>query len=353
MNSVDAFDLLATTVLLLGSSGEVISANAAAEDMFGRSRRHLAGCAASSLFERADATMQAISQACSGEVAECRLFATVRRGQECAEVSMTCMALSNQPWAALIEVMDIHQRTIVDRTRRLVDEINTQHELLRNLAHEVKNPLGGLRGAAQLLESELPDPSLTEYTKVIISEADRLQSLVDRLAVPQRIPVRWQSVNIHEVCERVCALIRAEFRDVTLIRDYDASMPEIKADSSRLVQALLNVMRNAAQILTQQASNPASPHPQVTIKTRIARQVMLRHKQHRMAVVVSVIDNGPGVPIHLRERIFHPLVTGRDGGTGLGLSLAQDFVQQHGGVIEFDSQPGQTEFRLLLPMEPT
>lgn len=245
----------------------------------------------------------------------------------------------------------MHQRNIVDRTRRLVDEINTQHELLRNLAHEVKNPLGGLRGAAQLLESELPDPALTEYTKVIISEADRLQALVDRLAVPQRMPVQWHRVNIHEVCERVCALIRAEFRDITLVRDYDASMPEIKADSARLVQALLNVMRNAAQILSQ--SELSLSKQQITIRTRIARQVMLRHKQHRMAAVITVIDNGPGVPEHLRDRIFHPLVTGREGGTGLGLSLAQDFVQQHGGVIEFDSVPGHTEFRLLLPMEPT
>ncbi len=351
MNSVNAFDLLATTVLLLGSSGEVMSANAAAQDMFGRSRRHLIGCQASSLFDRNEATELAIAQACSAEVAECRLFATVKRGQESAEVSLTCLALSHQPWAALVEVMDIHQRIMVDRTRRLVDEINAQRELLRNLAHEVKNPLGGLRGAAQLLEAELPDPSLTEYTKVIISEADRLQALVDRLAVPQRMPLQWQSVNIHEVCERVCALIRAEFRDITLVRDYDASMPEIKADASRLVQALLNVMRNAAQILTQ--SDPATQRPQVTLRTRIARQAMLRHKQHRMSVVVTVIDNGPGVPGELKERIFHPLVTGRDGGTGLGLSLAQDFVQQHGGVIEFDSHPGHTEFRLLLPMEPT
>jgi two-component system nitrogen regulation sensor histidine kinase GlnL len=220
---------------------------------------------------------------------------------------------------------------------------------LRNLAHEVKNPLGGLRGAAQLLELELPDPALQEYTRVIISEADRLQALVDRLAAPQRMPVQWQSVNIHEVSERVCALVRAEFREVAILRDYDASMPEFRADPARLMQALLNIVRNAAQIMT--GPNPTrSPH--ITIKTRVARQVLLRHKQHRMAIVVTVIDNGPGVPVSLQDRIFHPLVTGREGGTGLGLSLAQDFIQQHGGVIEFDSQPGRTEFRLMLPLEP-
>ena len=163
------------------------------------------------------------------------------------------------------------------------------------------------------------------------------------------MPVQWQSVNIHEICERVCALVRAEFRDVAILRDYDASMPEFRADPSRLMQALLNIVRNAAQMLTQPVAT-RSPH--ITIKTRIARQVILRHTQHRRAAVVSVTDNGPGVPENLRDRIFHPLVTGRDGGTGLGLSLAQDFVQQHSGVIEFDSKPGHTEFRLMLPMEP-
>ena len=349
MNSAEAFDLLATTVLLLNSTGEVVETNAAAEVMFGRSRRHLVGQPAAFLFDRDPALEQSVQQACSGEVADCRQFARTRRGAETVEVAVTSVALSHPVWAALIEVKDLEQRVLLDRSIRLVGEIDTQHELLRNLAHEVKNPLGGLRGAAQLLESELPDPALREYTSVIISEADRLQALVDRLAAPQRMPIQWQAVNIHEVCERVCALVHAEFREVSLLRDYDASMPEFRADPARVMQALLNIVRNAAQILTS-TNSTQSPH--ITIKTRIARQVLLRHKQHRLAVVVSIIDNGPGVPGALRDRIFHPLVTGREGGTGLGLSLAQDFAQQHGGVIEFDSQPGHTEFRLQLPMEP-
>jgi two-component system nitrogen regulation sensor histidine kinase GlnL len=349
MYSADAFDLLSTTVLLLNSTGEVVEANAAAEVMFGRSRRNLLGQPAAFLFDRDKALAHSIQQACRGEVADCRQFARVRRGVETVEVAVTSVALSQPLWSALIEIKDLEQRVLADRSSRLVDEIDTQHELLRNLAHEVKNPLGGLRGAAQLLESELPDPALREYTSVIISEADRLQALVDRLAAPQRMPVQWQAVNIHEICERVCALVRAEFREVALLRDYDASMPEFRADPARVMQALLNIVRNAAQIMT--GFHPTqSPH--ITIKTRIARQVLLRHKQHRLAAVVTVTDNGPGVPQSLKERIFHPLVTGRDGGTGLGLSLAQDFIQQHGGVIEFESQPGHTEFRLQLPMEP-
>ena len=349
MYSAEAFDLLSTTVLLLNSTGEVVEANAAAEVMFGRSRRNLVGQPAAFLFDRDKALAHSIQQACRGEVADCRQFARVRRGVETVEVAVTSVALSQPLWSALIEIKDLEQRVLADRSSRLVDEIDTQHELLRNLAHEVKNPLGGLRGAAQLLESELPDPALREYTSVIISEADRLQALVDRLAAPQRMPVQWQAVNIHEICERVCALVRAEFREVALLRDYDASMPEFRADPARVMQALLNIVRNAAQVMT--GFQPTqSPH--ITIKTRIARQVLLRHKQHRLAAVVTVIDNGPGVPETLKERIFHPLVTGRDGGTGLGLSLAQDFIQQHGGVIEFESQPGHTEFRLQLPMEP-
>lgn len=349
MYSAEAFDLLSTTVLLLNSTGEVVEANAAAEVMFGRSRRNLLGQPAAFLFDRDKALAHSIQQACRGEVADCRQFARVRRGVETVEVAVTSVALSQPLWSALIEIKDLEQRVLADRSSRLVDEIDTQHELLRNLAHEVKNPLGGLRGAAQLLESELPDPALREYTSVIISEADRLQALVDRLAAPQRMPVQWQAVNIHEICERVCALVRAEFREVALLRDYDASMPEFRADPARVMQALLNIVRNAAQVMT--GFQPTqSPH--ITIKTRIARQVLLRHKQHRLAAVVTVIDNGPGVPESLKERIFHPLVTGRDGGTGLGLSLAQDFIQQHGGVIEFESQPGHTEFRLQLPMEP-
>ena len=349
MYSAEAFDLLSTTVLLLNSTGEVVEANAAAEVMFGRSRRNLLGQPAAFLFDRDNALERSFEQACTGEVADYRQFARLRRGAETVEVAVTSVALAQPLWSALIEIKDVEQRVLVDRSSRLVDEIDTQHELLRNLAHEVKNPLGGLRGAAQLLESELPDPALREYTSVIISEADRLQALVDRLAAPQRMPVQWQAVNIHEVCERVCALVRAEFRDVALLRDYDASMPEFRADPARLMQALLNIVRNAAQIMT--GFHPTqSPH--ITIKTRIARQVLLRHKQHRLAAVVTVTDNGPGVPESVKERIFHPLVTGRDGGTGLGLSLAQDFIQQQGGVIEFESQPGHTEFRLQLPMEP-
>ncbi len=350
MMNVEAFDLLATAVLLLSREGRIEYANAAAEDLFGRSRKQLVGRAAAQLFDETQEIEHSIEQALAREFADLRQQVGVRRGNDSVQVAATVVALAEHRWPVLIEAREIEQRVLADRNHRLVDEIETQRELLRNLAHEVKNPLGGLRGAAQLLEAELPDASLTEYTQVIISEADRLQSLVDRLATPQRAPLYTRSVNIHEICERVCALIRAEFRsDVALLRDYDASVPDLRADAERLIQSLLNVVRNAAQALTQPRQ---TDNAQITLRTRVVRQVMLAHRQHRMALMVAVIDNGPGIPETLRERIFHPLVTGRADGTGLGLSLAQDFVQQHGGIIEFESRPGHTEFRLVLPMEP-
>lgn len=365
--NVDALDLLATSVLLINAQGEIEHANAASEDMFGRSRRQLVGQRAAVLFGQPAEIEGSISRAVSGKFADVRQSAQVLRVSGTVEVSVSSVALSGQPWPVLIETREIEQRLLADRNHRLVEEIETHRQLLRNLAHEVKNPLGGLRGAAQLLEAELPEASLTEYTQVIISEADRLQALVDRLIGPQRVPLHAKPVNIHEICERVCALLQAEFRDmVVIVRDYDASMPDVPGDAARLMQAVLNVARNAAQelaLFTQakrapiemmfdEESGTSYPVPNtITLRTRVARQVMLAHRQHRLGLVLSIIDNGPGVPEDIRDRLFHPLVTGRAGGTGLGLSLAQDFVQQHGGIIEFDSRPGCTEFRIVLPME--
>lgn len=353
MINTHAFDLLSTTVLLLNQDGCVQECNTAAQDLFGRSKRHLIGQMVLSLFDEDKDLAQSVHLACTGVLQGRRQGAVLNTLADPIEVSLTIMSLSAQPWSAIIEIKTIEHRLIVDRTQRLVDEIETQHALLSNLAHEVKNPLGGLRGAAQLLEAELPDPRLIEYTQVIISEADRLQTLIDRLAVPQTQPREWEDVNIHQVCDRVAALIQAEYKTIKVTRDYDASIPDLRGDSQRLVQALLNVVKNAAQILSGSMTDSSPFIAHIVLRTRIARRVALRDRQHKLAVVVSVIDNGPGVPESLRDRIFHPLVTGREGGSGLGLSIAQDLIQQHGGVIEFDSRPQCTEFRLMLPLERT
>jgi two-component system nitrogen regulation sensor histidine kinase GlnL len=230
----------------------------------------------------------------------------------------------------------------------VVDQIEVNKELLRNLAHEIKNPLGGIRGAAQLLQMDLIDKSLIEYTQVIIHEADRLQSLVDRLLAPHRQPHKLGIVNIHEICERVRQLILVEFpQGLTVVRDYDASIPEFQGDREQLIQALINIAHNAAQALEERIADGTAS---LTFRTRIDRQVLLGKARHKLALQLHVIDNGPGVPPEIKDRIFYPLVTGRAGGSGLGLSLAQNFVQQHGGIIECESAPGRTEFRMLIPL---
>jgi two-component system nitrogen regulation sensor histidine kinase GlnL len=219
---------------------------------------------------------------------------------------------------------------------------------VRNLAHEIKNPLGGIRGAAQLLQMEVNSKELTEYTQVIIHEADRLQSLVDRLLAPHRRPHVVADVNIHEVCERVRSLIQAEFpRGLEVVRDYDASIPEFRGDREQLIQAVLNIAHNATQVLSERI---ASGTAQLLLRTRVARQVTFGRQRFRLALELHIEDNGPGVPEDIRDRIFHPLVSGREGGSGLGLTLAQTFVQQHSGTIECDSIPGRTLFKILIPL---
>ena len=202
--------------------------------------------------------------------------------------------------------------------------------------------------AAQLLELEMDSPELTEYTQVIIHEADRLQSLVDRLLAPHRRPHTVGDVNIHEVCERVRSLILAEFpRGLAVERDYDTSIPEFHGDREQLIQAVLNIAHNATQVLGDRI---LAGDATIQLRTRIARQATFGKRRFRLALELHIQDNGPGVPEAIRDRIFHPLVSGRDGGSGLGLTLAQTFVQQHNGTIECDSQPGRTVFKLLIPL---
>ena len=231
----------------------------------------------------------------------------------------------------------------------MMDQSLANKELIRNLAHEIKNPLGGIRGAAQLLEIELPSPELKEYTQVVIKESDRLQTLVDRLLAPHRKPHIVSMMNIHEVCERVRSVILAEHpKGLKFIRDYDISIPEFLGDLEQLIQAILNIVRNAAQALAPQIAEGTA---QITLCTRVVRRVTLNRKQHRLALDLQVIDNGPGIPAEIMERIFFPLVSGREGGSGLGLTLAQTFVQQHEGIIECSSTPGRTLFKVTLPLQ--
>lgn len=345
---VASYDLLSTAILLLDRRGLIEYANTAAEELFGLSRRQLMRIEASRLFS-ADATLQArFPDAIAGEFGVMRQDLTLERLGAAIPISLAIVPLHKQAWTALLEIRVIEHHILMDRHQQLSKELAAQRESLRNLAHEVKNPLGGIRGAAQLLEAELGTDTLHEYTQVIIAEADRLASLVDRLIAPQGETLHKGQFNIHEICERVYTLVSAEFTKLDVIRDYDASVPDLHGDFSRLLQAFLNIARNAAQALTE---DPQGQMPRLTLRTRIGRQLLLATHQAKLAVVVSVIDNGPGIPAALHDKVFHPLVTGRPNGTGLGLSLAQEFVQQHGGIIEFDSRQGHTEFRMILPLE--
>jgi two-component system nitrogen regulation sensor histidine kinase GlnL len=243
----------------------------------------------------------------------------------------------------------IAQQLRMEREERLMDQQIATRELIRNLAHEIKNPLGGLRGSAQLLERELERSELMEYTQVIIKEADRLQALLDRLLTPQR-PWLPAKLNIHEVFERVRMLVLAEFgQKVAILCNYDPSVPDLDGDREQLIQALLNIARNAAQALTSGTNRPWRKGT-IIFRSRVARQVTVLRQRYRLALELQVIDDGPGVPEEIRDRIFSPLVSGREGGTGLGLSLAQTLIGNHHGIIECASRPGRTVFTILLPL---
>jgi two-component system nitrogen regulation sensor histidine kinase GlnL len=247
----------------------------------------------------------------------------------------------------MMEWFTIDQQLRSERDERVTQQVEANKQLMRNLAHEIKNPLGGIRGAAQLLEYELSEKGLREYTQVIIKESDRLQNLVDRLLAPHRKAHAMEPFNVHEALERVRSLVLAEFpKGLRIIRNYDTSLPDVLGDREQLIQAVLNIAHNAAQALTEEISQGTA---QIELKTRVARSVTISKQRYKMAMDLHVIDNGPGIPEDIRERIFFPLVSGRDGGSGLGLTLAQTFVQQHQGFIACDSRPGRTDFQIQIP----
>ena len=250
---------------------------------------------------------------------------------------------------ALIELNSAEQSHRISREESLHSTYATTRELVRGLAHEIKNPLGGIRGAAQLLEQEVSDNELIDYTKVIIKEADRLHNLVDRLTGPRK-PLDLKEINIHEVLERVRNLVNAEIsgKGIKLTFDYDPSIPSIVGDSEQMIQAMLNIVRNAMQSL----NSPDVDHElgQIILRTRISRNVTIGTNFYRLAASIEVVDNGHGIPSNMLETIFYPMISGRADGTGLGLSITHGIINQHQGTIECQSKPGNTSFKVLLPI---
>jgi two-component system, NtrC family, nitrogen regulation sensor histidine kinase GlnL len=332
-------DLLATAVVALDDEFVVRYANPAAENLLGTGAKSLLGQPFLQLFAERAELEHALADALSTHWDYSAQNVTYSRaGREPRPLACTMTRIDAREFALLAELRPIEEQLRHAREERLVFEQQANRELIRNLAHEIKNPLGGLRGSAQLLERELDKPELREYTQVIINEADRLQRLMDRMLTPHRTP-RVEPLGIHEVLERVRSLVKAEF-GVEIERDYDPSLPDVLGDREQLIQAVLNIARNAAQA--------GAAH--IVFRTRAVRQITILRQRHKLALELQVIDDGPGVPAEIQERIFNPLVSGREGGTGLGLSLAQTFVQYHQGVIEFESRPGRTIFTILLPL---
>ncbi|MFT4070063.1 nitrogen regulation protein NR(II) [Paraburkholderia sp.] len=357
-----AFDHLATMVAVVSLDGRCVFANASFENVLGLSRRSVQRGAVFDWFVDGRMLRDTVAAVARNEFSTSRLEALLRRpgpaGGDALPVHVIVNQMDGVPHV-LVELVEIEQQTRQDREERALGQARATKELIRNLAHEIKNPLGGIRGAAQLLEMEVETRALTEYTQVIINEADRLQALVDRLLAPHRKPHVVSDVNIHEVCERVRSLILAEFpRGLEVTRDYDVSIPDFRGDREQLIQAVLNIAHNAAQALAggradgdpKYAGRIAAGDARITLRTRIARQMTLGKQRYRLALELHIEDNGPGVPESIRDRIFYPLVSGRDGGSGLGLTLAQTFVQQHQGTIECESEPGRTFFKIVIPL---
>jgi two-component system, NtrC family, nitrogen regulation sensor histidine kinase GlnL len=345
-----AFDLLATLVAVVRPNGELLFVNAALEDALATSRHSMEGAALAPHFVEPQALSAALQGVRDNQFATLRYDAHLHRpsGEPLPVHVLVSHSLEPERDGIVVEMLPLEQQTRQEREERLLDQTQANKELVRNLAHEIKNPLGGIRGAAQLLQMEVQTKELTEYTQVIIHEADRLQTLVDRLLAPHRKPHIVSDVNIHEVCERVRSLVLVEFpRGLRVVRDYDASIPEFRGDREQLIQALLNIARNAALALAERI---AAADAEIAFRTRVARQVTFGKQRYRLALELHVIDNGPGVPEAIKDRIFYPLVSGREGGSGLGLTLAQTFVQQHHGLIECDSAPGRTDFKILIPL---
>ena len=335
-------ELLSSAVVLVDERLAIRYLNPGAENLFAVSHRKMVGLPLTHLLGEPAGLGAALERALRTNWSYTGQDLKIPRNDaEAIHLDCTVSPVEADGVRLLLEFRPIDAQLRVAREEQLLQQQQANRELIRNLAHEIKNPLGGIRGSAQLLERELDDPQLREYTEVIIAEADRLQDLMNRL-LSSHSTMRPAPLNIHDVLERVRRLILAEFPDVDVRRDYDTSLPEITADREQLIQAILNIVRNAAQALTGRG--------EILLRTRIARQVTLAKRRYKLALELQVIDNGPGIPEEIRDTIFYPLVSGRDGGSGLGLSLAQSFIEQHQGMIEVDSRPGRTCFTILLPI---
>lgn len=341
-------DHLTSAVLVLDSDFCLYHLNPAAEELFKTSDKRSHNAYIGDLLYRPESTLRAlrnVQKHGNTYIARKTQLILANRTKLLVDYAVTAINDLEQDFL-LVEIQELDRSYNISRGETLISNHETTLELVRNLGHEIKNPLGGIRGAAQLLALELPNSELQDYTNVIISETDRLVNLVDRLTGSYKKPVLAKH-NIHEIVERVSSLIEAESQGgIHFVRDYDPSIPEFTGDVEQLIQAVLNIVRNAMQAL--QESNHEDPH--IILKTRTLSHATIGPVMHKLIARIEIIDNGPGIPAEILETVFYPLITGRANGTGLGLSIAQTILKQHNGLIECESQEGQTRFILSIPL---
>lgn len=347
--SIDAVTILehmGTAVLVFDDQYRLKSINQAGEAMLAHSARYLSGRDLAQVFVNAELVRLSLNSALENEQTVSQ-HGCLLQLPDASDLRVNCTFTPIRDSAGetfvLLEMRQIDHHLRIEQEEGLIMQQQATHELLRGLAHEIKNPLGGLRGAAQLLERQIGEAGLREYTQIIISEADRLQSLMDRMLGPNNLP-RIEPVNFHEVLEHVRDLVRVEAGEALHVyQDYDPSLPDIQADRDLLLQAILNIVRNAVQALEGRG--------EIILRTRVRRHFNIGSNKYRLVARIQIIDNGPGIPEELRKQIFYPMITGRSDGTGLGLSIAQALINRHRGLIECESQPGKTVFTLLLPLD--
>lgn len=338
-------DHLNEAILLFDSDLLLSYINPAGEMLFADSAKHLIGTSAQKLFKTPQTLLlDDLLQRLNSHESLVDRELILERVNQTITVNLSATPLQENGIFSeiLIELQQVDRHLRITKEEQLLAQQNTSRMLVRGLAHEIKNPLGGLRGAAQLLDLELQDPELKEYTQIIIAESDRLQDLMDKMLGPNK-PAHKSPLNIHEVLERVRQLVSVETNShIQLSTDYDPSIPELSADKNQLIQALLNIVRNAVQAINGEGK--------IIIKTRIQRQMTIGRKHHKLVAKIDIIDNGPGIKPEMMGPIFYPMITGRAEGTGLGLSIAQSLINQHNGLIECESEPGHTVFSIYLPI---
>ncbi len=345
MNTNDLLDILTCAILVLDEDLNVVYINQSGEMLFGQSEQRVLGEPVTQLLRGDDfhdqlqvALHQRDPQSIRENVIE--LSSGDQITIDCVVTPLWAPAWKNQ---LLLEIQRVDRQLRIVREEQMIHQQQAIRELVRGIAHEIKNPLGGLRGAAQLLESELENAELKEYTQIIISEADRLKNLVNGLLGPRSLP-RPETVNIHEVLEHVRQLVSTDMSiGIHIVRDYDPSIPEFQGDRDQLVQVVLNIVSNAVRALCKQGI--------IQLRTRIMRQFTIHQIRYRHVLKLDICDNGPGVPSHLRDKLFLPMVSGHAEGSGLGLSIAQSLVRRHNGLIQCESVPGYTCFSILIPLE--